>query len=125
MVDNFFSVKFYFRKNFRIRTKNYFSASLLAFSFFFNTVFRLSFSIFLGIKISVAANLDAQPLRQSINNRNTDAMQATGNFIRFAAKFSASVQSAHYNFKRRFFRLRMNINRNASTIIGNRHLIVS
>ena len=81
MVYDPFPVEFYFGKNFRIRLKNNLRAGCFGATDFFNFVLRFSALIFLDINASVLVDFSFKPGRQSINNRNADAMQTAGDFI--------------------------------------------
>ena len=47
--------------------------------------------------MTVLANLNLQPCRESINNRRTNAVQTAGNLIAAATELAASMQNGIYN----------------------------
>ncbi len=82
---------------------------------------RYAFFVFLTVKLAVAADLHRDPLRQSVNHRSTDTMQAARNLIGFAAELGTGMQYRHHRFQRRNTGIFLNIYRNAAAIILDRH----
>ena len=47
---------------------------------------------------AASPDLELQPLRQSINNRNADAMKSARNFVGVVIELAAGVKFRQYNF---------------------------
>ncbi len=91
----------------------------------FEFVQRTSLGIVLTIKLFVARHFNDQALRQSIDDRRTDTVQAAGNFIGVAAEFAAGMQHRHNHFKRRLVWIfRVRIDRNTATVVTDRDGII-
>ncbi len=73
--------------------------------------------------IDFFAPMDSQNqlIGQGIDDRNTHAVQAAGNFIGAAVEFSAGMQHRHDDLCRRASFLRVNIDGNTAAIIHHRH----
>src|SRR3989338_6238036 len=93
MVNDFFSVKFNFFKYLGIGIKDNICAGLGANADFFNRMKGLAKSVLLGVKSSIAANLNPEMTRERVHNRNADTVKPAGNFVGVAAKFAAGVKS--------------------------------
>src|SRR5215510_12934766 len=98
--------------------------ALLGFSNFRQTSLRLAPLVALLINSAVALDLDFQSLRQSVNHRNTYAVQTTGNLVRSFIELTTCVELGKHNFcGGDFFRL-MNVHRNSTTIVDHRDAII-
>ena len=86
---------------------------------------RLSARKLFFVALSVAIYLYFQPGRERIHDRSTDAVQTAGNLISAAAKLSARMQHRKNHFNRRKSHFLLNINRNATPVVFDRHRIVS
>src|SRR5579884_200250 len=78
---------------------------------------RLAFRILLAVFLAVTLHLDLQPGGQRAHGRHADAMQAAGDLVPALLEFAAGVQTRHDDFERRPAYLRMNVNRNAATVV--------
>ena len=71
-----------------------------------------------AIELLTAGDFDFQPLRQSVGDRNADAMQAAGRLVDLGVEFAAGVQRAHDHFQRRLvLELGMRIDRDAAAVV--------
>ena len=71
------------------------------------------------VKLLLARNLHLHALGQRVGDRDADAVQAAGRLINLGVEFAAGVQRAHDHFERRLvLELRVRIDRNAATVIG-------
>src|SRR5699024_6750071 len=69
------------------------------------------------IYLAISMNIDIEMFRQSIDNRCTDTVYATGNFITTTAEFPAGVQNRHNYFQCRTACFLLLIDRNAAAIV--------
>ena len=73
----------------------------------------------LAVKLAAARDLDLQMVRQRIDHRNADAVQAARGLIDLGVEFAARMQRRHDDFERRFLlEFRMRIDRDAAAIVG-------
>ena len=87
----------------------------------FHIRLRFAFRIRLSINLPTLSHFNSHVLRQSRNNRNTDAVQPSRNRIRLIIKLTSSMQLRNNNFHRRSFVNRMKIDRHPPTVVANRH----
>ena len=74
------------------------------------------------IDLSVARDLDLEPIGKRVDALCADAVQATGVFVGALPKFSAGVQIREYQFDGWHLELRMHVDRNTAAVVadGNR-----
>ena len=77
-----------------------------------------------GVGLTVSINFNIQSLGQSVDNRSTNTVQATGGCIGSAAKFSTSVQFGENNLDTRKSSFWLNINRHSAAVIFYGHAAV-
>ena len=100
-------------------------AAVLHFADFFERSKRLAARKALAIKTAVARDLDFDVVRERVDDRNADAMQAAGGFVDLGVELAACVQHRHDDFERGFvLEFRMRIDRHAATIIRDRQIAV-
>ena len=75
--------------------------------------------------MAITMNDQTQGFRQGIDNRHTDTMQAAGYLVGIVIKFSASMQHGHNNLGGRTSFFRVDIHRDATTVIGNGHRLIA
>jgi hypothetical protein len=63
-------------------------------------------------------NLRAHVRGERVYYRDADAVEAAGNFVAFAAEFSAGVKHGHDRLERGDFGFWMDFYRNAAAVIG-------
>ena len=73
----------------------------------------------LAIEVLAARDLDLQPLGQSVDDGNADAVQAAGGLIGPGIEFAAGMERRHDHFQRGFLgEFRVRIDRNAAPVVG-------
>ena len=80
--------------------------------------------VVLLIDFAVALNLDFQVFRQSVDNRNSHAVKAAGDFVGSFIEFPSGVQLREHNFRSGYFLGRMNVDGNATTVVNHRNAII-
>src|SRR3989338_5490457 len=121
MTDDPIPVKFYFRKNAWVRFKSNDGAVKFRLADFFDRRLSLPLFVFLIINSPVFVHQNLHPNRESVYYRRPDAMETAGHLVArfFAAKFPAGMERRHNCLQRRDLGLLMNINRNATAVVGN------
>ena len=82
---------------------------------------------FLGVAVAepnamlnaMAPDAHLHPLRQRIDHRRADAMQATGHLIRVLIELAAGMQSSEHDLSGRNTLLQVDVRRDASPIVAN------
>jgi hypothetical protein len=69
-------------------------------------------------------DVDATPLRESVDNGYTDAMKAARDFVAVLVKFAAGVQSRHYDLERAEVLARVPIHGDSATVVDNRDDVI-
>jgi len=101
----------------------------------FDTVDDFDFAVngfalieFKKVLFAVAANGEAQPLRERVHARNAHAVQPAGNLVAVLVELAARVQHAHDDFGGRALGfvlvIELHAGRNAATVVGDRNRIV-
>ena len=86
---------------------------------------RLAAAIALAPQLAVARNFHLQPLRQGVDDADTDAVQSTGGLIDVAGELAAGMECGEDDFQGRFIaKLGMRIDRNAAAIVPYRQCAV-
>src|SRR5215510_1382954 len=98
--------------------------ALLGFSNFRQTSLRLASLVALLINFAVTLDLDFQSFRQSVDDRNTHAVQTTGNLVRSFIELATRVELRKHDFGSGDFFCLMNIDRNAAAIVDHRDTII-
>ena len=126
MTQNSLPVKPDLLENFRVRAESDGCAGLVhgTFSDFLYFVFRFSPLVLLGVPFALSTHLGLEFFGKSVYDRDADAVKAAGNFVRLAAEFAAGVKRGHDGFKRRFFRLFVNFNRNSTAVVNHPNRVV-
>ncbi len=71
------------------------------------------------IELLAARDLDLQFLRQRVDHRHADAVQAARGLVDLRIEFAARMQRAHDDFERGLFReFRVRIDRDAAAVVG-------
>ena len=78
------------------------------------------------VHLAVTPDAQLQPLRQRIDYRHTDAVQATRDLVRILIELTARMQLGHHDFGRRTlqFVVLLDVSRNATAIVDDRDGIV-
>ncbi len=74
-----------------------------------------------NVFFAISPNAQFQPFGQRIHNGYTNAVQAAGNLVGIAVKFTASVQLRHDHFSGRNAFFFVDTHRNTTAIIANRY----
>ena len=74
--------------------------------------------------LSVAHDLEIEPVGERVDNRNADAMQTAGNFVCVGVEFSARVQHRHDDFGGGLLLGRVHVHGNAAAIVEDSYGIV-
>ena len=75
--------------------------------------------------VTVAADLDVEALRQRVDDRDADPVQATGDLVAAAvAELAAGVQDRQHDLDRRAVLLLHHRDRNPGAIVGHGHAVV-
>ena len=77
--------------------------------------------IILGVAHSSATNFDMQLGSQGVHHRGPDTMQSSGHFVRAAVELTARVQRGHNRFQPGYSGVRMDVNRNAASVVRHAH----
>ena len=80
--------------------------------------------VFLLVHLAFAVNGQHQVLRQCVDNRDANAVQATRYLVGVVIEFTAGVKNRHDDFGGRAPLLRVHVHRNATPIVGDRHRFV-
>src|SRR5580765_7975855 len=91
--------------------------ALLGYADFFQTALRLAPLVALLIDFAVPLDFYFQGFRQSINDRNSHAMKATGNLVRSFIELAARVELREHDFGGGDFLRLVNIHRNTTAIV--------
>ena len=82
---------------------------------------RRAARIVLGPEFPVARDFDTQVLRQRVDHRNADTMQAPRGLVDLVGEFAARMQCRQNHLERRLVaEFRVRIDRNAAAVVGNR-----
>ena len=84
---------------------------------YFQRIHRFAALIALFIYLSIAADLNLQPLGKSIYNRCAYAVQTAGYLVSAAAELAARMQDRKYDLNRRKSGFFLSINRDTTTVI--------
>src|SRR5689334_9344521 len=85
---------------------------------------RYASSIALNVDLSVAPDLQIQPLRQRVHDRHTHTVETTRNLVRGIVELAAGVELGQYDFRSRFAFLWHNLGRNTPAVVDDRYGIV-
>src|SRR5262249_23767175 len=77
-------------------------------------------AILLAVNAAVLTHLDAEPLAPRVDYARADAVQARGHLVAAATELSARVEHGENDFKRRLLELRLDVDGDASAVIGHR-----
>ena len=80
-------------------------------------ILRLAEMVFLLVLAAVAIDRQRQQVRQRVDDRDADAVQAAGNLVRVVVELAAGVQHGHDDFGRRTALLRLHVDRNAAAVV--------
>ncbi len=80
---------------------------------------RLALFVRLFPHLSVAGDLQLEPIRERVNYGNADAVQAAGNFVGVAVEFSASMEHGEHNLGRRPLFGCMHVHGDAASVVDN------
>ncbi|MND43773.1 hypothetical protein D3C80_345940 [compost metagenome] len=73
------------------------------------------------MQLAIAADSELQPDRERIDHRHAHAMQAAGHLVGILVEFTARMQLGHDDFGGRNAFGRMDVGRNAASVIRHRH----
>ena len=68
--------------------------------------------------LAPSADLELEPVRQRIDHRDADAVQAAGHLVGVLVEFSAGVELGHDDLGRRYTFRRVQVGRDAAAIVG-------
>ena len=74
--------------------------------------------------LAVTPDLQAQPVRQGVDYRNADAVQAAGDLVAVVVEFAAGVKDGHDHFGCRTAFFRVDVGRNAAAVVLDRYRVV-
>ena len=75
--------------------------------------------------MAAAPDLEVEPLRERVDNRDPDAVQTTGDLVTGTlAELCAGVKGGQHDLRRRLFLLRVALDGNPATVVGNAARIV-
>ena len=77
----------------------------------------------LAVKFALAAHVNPQFRGKRIHHRGADAVQTAGNLVGLAAELGPGVQRGHHRFQRRDLGLRMDVNGDAASVVGDRDVV--
>ena len=103
-----------------------FSTGLIRLAFPNDCQFLCHFSAFITLLVylSFTKYLNFQPIRQSIYDRGSNAMKASGYLVASSSKLSACMKYGKYDFYCRKSCLMVDSNRNSTSVINNRYRVV-
>lgn len=70
-----------------------------------------------AVDVAVAAHVDFHPLRQGVDHRDPNAVQAAGELVVFIREFTAGVQPAQDQLNRRHALFRVDVHRHAAAVV--------
>jgi hypothetical protein len=73
--------------------------------------------------LSVAPDLELEPFRQRVHDRDSDAVETARDLVRRVFELSAGVEHGHHDFGRRAAAL-VHVHRNAAAVVNDRHRAV-
>ena len=71
------------------------------------------------MELLVAGNLGNKPIRKGVHTLSTHSVEATRIFVSALTKLTTGVKTRQNKFNSRNPKLRVHIDRNSSTIVGN------
>ena len=80
--------------------------------------FRFAILEPLRVDLPVAVDLDLEPFGESVDNRDTDAVQAAGDLVTVVVEFAAGMQGGHHDLDCRLLLCRVHVDRDAAAVIG-------
>ncbi len=85
----------------------------------------MAFGVGLAIERALERDLDLQMIRQRVDDRDADAMQAAARLVGLAAELAARMQHGHDDFERGLvLELGVRIDRDAAAVVGHRERAV-
>ena len=112
------------RKDFGTRLEMDLGACLVGITDDLHRGFRLSQTITLGMDMPVTVDCQLEVFRQRVDDGDADTVQATRYLVGVVVELPAGVEHRHDDFCRGYALLLMDIDRNASTVIGHADGIV-
>src|SRR6202030_4603206 len=73
---------------------------------------------------TVAPDFQVEPIGKRVDNRNSHAVQAAGNFVRVAVEFSAGVQHGHHHFGGWLFLGGVHVDGNAAAVVDHGDAVI-
>ena len=79
------------------------------------------------VELSVAPDLELQPVRQRVDDRHADAVQPAGNLVAVVVELAAGMQFGHHDLGRRalFLVAFLDVRGNAAAVVGDADRIVA
>ena len=74
--------------------------------------------------VAVAMDLELEPLGEEVDDRDADAVQAAGDFVRVVVELSAGVQLGHDDLGRRAALFLVDVDGDAAAVVLDRHRVV-
>ena len=74
--------------------------------------------VLLAVQLAVALDGELQHVRQRVDHRDADAMQAAGDLVRVVVEFTAGVQHGHDDLGRRAVLFLVDVDRDAAAVVG-------
>ena len=104
-------------ENFRVGVERDFRSGLARLAGSFEL--RGGHALFVGLfpDLSIAPDFEIEPVGESVDDGNADAVQAARNFVSVAIEFSAGVQHGHHDFRGGLFLRGMHVHGNAAAVV--------
>ncbi len=112
------------REDLRARLEAQRSAALLRITDRGERRLRLAQAIFLAVQFAVAADIQLQIIRQRIDHRDADPVQAARDLVGAVVELSAGVQHGHDDLGGGDALLAVNVDRNAAAVVDDRYRFV-
>ena len=112
------------RKNFGIRQKGHLGTGFITITDHFERRFGHAALVTLTIFLSAAVDFDRQLDGERIDDRDTDAVKAAGNFVGIFVELSARVKRRHHDFAGRSFFGHVHVSGDAAAVVRDRHVAI-
>ena len=100
-----------------------FRAALLRRAGDFEVAGRLAALVFLLVDLAVAPDFQVELLRQRVDHRDADAVEAAGDLVAVVVELAAGVQHGEHDFGRRLA-VRHVVDGDAAAVVDHRHRVV-
>ena len=99
-------------------------AALFRLAYFLQRSLRVAAPVALLVHLAVALDFDFERFRQRVDDRNTDTVQAAGNFVGSFVELAAGVQFGKHDFGGGNFLRGMNIDGNAAAVVDHGDAVI-